>query len=226
MDIEKLRRRRDFRCEVMTPSLSFSDRMKALFSRATSPKEGSISSKMRLPVQYSMAEIIQKVQWQLQDLLEAKERLSSEAGNRATSFIARYIDPVLSSVEQFLGESIKGKATVYKAVGGVELLSLIHNPVRLRQKICETIREQAYHVLQEDIAFLLSYPNELLKDEGKLKELEEQTYPLFTQLKALEKEVPLSTDFSELFRWRCCFDERRQALHDQIIQLVEESISQ
>jgi hypothetical protein len=168
-----------------------------------------------------MAQIIEKAQMQLQDLLEAKEKLALEAGDRARPFIARYVDPLVVSVQQFLEDGKKGNATIQGAVGGVELLSIVHDSIRLRQRICETIREQSSRVLQEDISFLLSYPREFFRGE-KLQELEEEFSPLFTELKGLHSNFPCSTDLFELFYWRCQFDDRRQQIHDQIIHLVEE----
>jgi len=168
-----------------------------------------------------MAQIIEKAHMQLQDLLEAKEQLSLKIGDRARPFIARYIDPLLISVQQFLEESKKGSATIKGAVGGVELLSIVHDPIHLRQKICETIREQSFCVLQEDIAFLLSYPREFFRG-GRLQELEEKLHPLFEELKGLHRQFPCSTDLFELFHWKCLFDDQRQMLHDQIIEAVED----
>jgi len=222
MNRGRLRRRTSAHSHDVPKSRSFPETMRSLFSRALSSGGDAPSASISGPsVHYSMAEIVQNAQRQLQDLLEAKEALFVEAGDKARLFVARYIDPVLVSVQRFLGESIKGKATAHSAIGGVELLSLLHHPNRLRQKICETIREQAYSVLQEDISFLRSYPKEVLQGEC-LQALEERLYPLFVELTSLLQDVPLSTDFSELFYWRLCFDDRRQSLHDQIVQSVEE----
>jgi len=220
--MRNLRRRTELQARSISQRPSFFDKIRGLFSCVLPSNRTSIPSSIAgHSVHHSMAQIIEKVQIQLQDLLEAKEKLSLEAGNRAHSFIARYVDPLLISIEQFLGESIKGNVTAQAAIGGVELLSIVHDPDRLRHRISETIREQSFHVLQEDISFLLSYPREFFQG-GCLQELEAELSPLFTKLKGLHRDFPSSTDLSELFYWKCRFDDQRQMLHDQIIHLIED----
>lgn len=194
----------------------------------------SETSAKRLLSQYSSRDLMRRAKAVIAQVEASQQLLLQEFGPRAQAFIDRYVVPVLEPIQSFVHAGQEGKITetVRGAIGTVELLAMLHDKARLPRKIRDTLELKTRDVILEDIAFLLSYPSEAVEDArvplrergDLLRKIEGALQPILLDLEALLSLRPPSTEFIPLFRWRLEVDSKRQRLHDEALQIIDEEI--
>ncbi len=194
----------------------------------------SEASAKRLLSQYSSRDLIRRAEGSIAQLELSKQVLLQEFGSRAQAFVERYIDPVIDPVKSLVvaGREGKGIETVKGAVGGVELLAIMHDDSRLRRKIHDSLEMKTREAILEDIAFIMSYPSEALAEatipasqRGEiLRQIEEALQPVLLELESLLSSGLPAYEFVPLFQWREAIDGERQRLHDRAMQIIDEKI--
>jgi hypothetical protein len=117
-------------------------------------------------------------------------------------------------------------------VATVEVLTILNDETRLSKKISENLVKQTQQVILEDIAFVMSYPTELVDEDRVpvhakmmlLQDIGKDLHPVLEQLESLLATHPASHDFSHLFEWRTTLDVQRQRLHDKAMRVIEEKV--
>ncbi len=159
----------------------------------------------------------------------SKQLLLEEYGESAHGFILRYVDPVVEPVKRFIAASVGEQEALERLVGSVEMLHIMHDEMRLRRKIRETIEEHIRQVILEDIDFIMSYPSEAIEEAlipaplagTVLRDVEHDLQPILLQLESLLSIPPPSHEFIPIFQWRVTLDDRRQQLHDHALKIID-----
>lgn len=202
-------------------------REEQLFSEAERSAKRALS-------QYSSRDLIRKATSLLTQVEVAKQTLLQEMGPSSQAFIDRYISPIADQIEMFLqefrelrpGEALKG------AVGSVELLAMLHDSTRVFRKIRDSLEVKTRDVILEDIAFILSYPSEVVEDAVipvaqraiVVREIEEALQPILMELEFLLGMRPEAIEPTPLFKWRTRIDQKRQQIHDRAMQVIDDKI--
>lgn len=179
--------------------------------------------------------LLQRAERAVQHLDRAKAELLVQMGQPAHAFIERYIEPILSPAREIIAAArTGGVADVSKwAVAGVEMLSLVQED-RLRRKIYEYSLEKTRDAILEDMAFIVSYPNELLGSSwipleerpDLFRRIETSLQPILHELEGLLTRHPRSLDLKILFQWKKDLDEERQRLHDLSLTTIDNVIKE
>jgi hypothetical protein len=150
------------------------------------------------------------------------------------------VDPVIHALNDFvlslkeiteIGDAQSGG--MRGALGTVELIALARDEHRPWKKIREGTEYQGRQALLEDVAFIMTYPAELLSHMGvvgqeqamTLKKIEEALLPVLLKFEKLLAKHPISNDFYALYSWRSLLDAERQQLHDTALKCIEEHIA-
>jgi hypothetical protein len=179
---------------------------------------------------------LQRAERSVRHLDQAKEELLAHSGGPAHAFIDRYVEPILAPAREIVTIARSGgTADVSKwAVAGVEMVSLVQEESRLRRKIYEFCLEKSRDAVLEDIAFIVSYPNELVSSSWipieerpeLLRRIESTLQPILQELEGLLTRHPRSFDLRVLFQWKQELDEERQRLHDLSLNTIDAEIQQ
>lgn len=208
-------------------------------------KEASVEKereqqKKRFLSRYPIAELLASGENSIKKLEEARDEFLQKAGSAGTAFVARNIDPVLTPLRQFIFSLKNAKPDEQSLIreskevlGTIELIALARDEKRLWKRIRENLERQTSQALVEDIAFIMAYPGELLKNAHVpetqqtriLKSVESEFRSIFFNLEKLLEKHPISDDLYSLFCWRTTIDNERQSLHDAAIKLIEEKLS-
>ena len=192
------------------------------------------TARRRLMSLYSAPNLVQQAKNSVEKLELSKNALVQEHGPRAQAFADRYIDPFFAPIKNLIQAKQEGKIPEMPqdAVGSVEILAIAGDPARLRRKIYTSIKSKTQDVILEDIAFLLSYPNEAIGDahvapeqhRALLRKIEDALQPILLELESLLSVDPPSSAFNDLFQWRVDIDTQRQRLHDLAMNIINEEI--
>jgi hypothetical protein len=180
--------------------------------------------------------LLQRAERSVQHIEQAKEELLVHSGQPAWAFIERYVEPILTPAREILiAARTGGSADVSRwAIAGIEMVSLVQEEDRLRRKIYEFCLEKTRDAILEDMAFIVSYPHELVSSSWILTEeqpelinrIEAGLQPLLHEYETLLTRHPRSFDLNVLFRWKLELDEERQRLHDLSLATIDEQIQQ
>jgi hypothetical protein len=173
--------------------------------------------KKRLLSRYPLSELLAGGEKSMKSLAQAKEAFLQRAGSAGEAFVARNVDPIFLPLQRFI-VSLKAERPDERS---------------LVKEAREGLEKQTRQALLEDIAFVLSYPGELLENahvseaqQSKiLRDLEKQLKTVLVKFEKLLDKSPVSEDLYDLFTWRVTLDNERQSLHDIAIKFIEEKLS-